>query len=63
MSNSTAAVAVVRRGVPWRFLGLLGAAAFLAFSFWVIVALPYFTLITEPFLQLRKLRRATRHSV
>jgi hypothetical protein len=49
MSNSTSAVAVGRRGVPWGFLGLLGAAGFLAFSFWVIVALPYFTLDREHF--------------
>jgi len=49
MSDHTVAVTVDRRSVPWKFLSLIGVAAFLALGFWIIVALPYFRFDPEHF--------------
>jgi predicted membrane protein DUF2306 len=49
MNNPAVAVSATHRGVSWRFVGLLGAVAFLAVTSWVVVALPYFRLDREHF--------------
>ena len=46
---SIVAVAVTNRRVPWRLVGLLSAAGLIALTFWVGVALPYFSLDREHF--------------